>query len=458
VGEWLARHGIEARGPVDWQGSRKWVLPVCPWNPEHTNRSAYVVQFPSGAIAAGCHHNGCAGKGWPELRDLFEPGYRERQQSYAGSATNGNGHAHGEKIHPSASKSEAADGRILPFRTARQVAEETPADIEWIAKPWVVAGAITEVVGKIKQGGKTTWVTHLCRAVLDGRLFMGEPTTRTGVVYLTEQAPRSFREALRRASLLDRDDFALLFWHDTVGVKWPDVVRAAVLEAKRRDAGLLVIDTLGQFAGIRGDNENSSGAALEAVEPLQEAAATGLAAVIIRHERKSGGDVGDSGRGSSAFAGAVDVVLSLRRPEGNPRPTLRAIHSLSRFDETPDTLVIELTPDGYTALGTQEALAAQDAERALLDAMPTSEAAAKRVDELAEGLPSTKRTVAYEAVAALFGRGNVRRVGEGKRGKPYRYWRPLRGDTGDEIHPSAASPYIRTDESNQGDEWEEIRL
>ena len=61
-----------------WQGGRKWVLPVCPWNPEHRNRSAYVVQFPSGAIAAGCHHNSCQGKGWPELRDVVEPGWRDR--------------------------------------------------------------------------------------------------------------------------------------------------------------------------------------------------------------------------------------------------------------------------------------------------------------------------------------------------------------------------------------------
>jgi hypothetical protein len=154
----------------------------------------------------------------------------------------------------------------------------------------------------------------------------------------------------------------------------------------------------------------------------------------------------------------VDIVLSIRRPEGNPRPTLRAIHALSRFDETPDALVIELTREGYTALGTQEAVAAQEAERALLDAMPTSEAAAQRLDELTEGLPSTKRTVAYEVVAALFARGDVRRVGEGKRGKPYRYWRPPTAAEGGAIHSSAASTSIRTNESDGADEWEEGEL
>jgi hypothetical protein len=47
------------------------VFDTCPWNPEHTDRSAYVVQSASGAVAAGCHHNGCGGKDWAALRELF---------------------------------------------------------------------------------------------------------------------------------------------------------------------------------------------------------------------------------------------------------------------------------------------------------------------------------------------------------------------------------------------------
>jgi hypothetical protein len=51
---------------------------------------------------------------------------------------------------------------------------------------------------------------HLSRAVLDGNPFMGEPTAASPVVYLTEQPLTSFREALRRADLLERDDFHVL--------------------------------------------------------------------------------------------------------------------------------------------------------------------------------------------------------------------------------------------------------
>lgn len=57
----VARHG-------EWHGGKRWVLAECPFNPDHRDRAAFVVQFSNGAIAAGCHHNGCQGKGWTHLR------------------------------------------------------------------------------------------------------------------------------------------------------------------------------------------------------------------------------------------------------------------------------------------------------------------------------------------------------------------------------------------------------
>jgi hypothetical protein len=45
VENWIQRHGISIARAADWnEGGRKWVLNSCPWNPEHTDKSAYVVQ------------------------------------------------------------------------------------------------------------------------------------------------------------------------------------------------------------------------------------------------------------------------------------------------------------------------------------------------------------------------------------------------------------------------------
>jgi hypothetical protein len=78
LAQWIDEHGLDVREKQDWRGGKRWIFRVCPWNSEHRDRSAYIVQFASGAIAAGCHHNGCHGRDWHALRDLVEPGWRER--------------------------------------------------------------------------------------------------------------------------------------------------------------------------------------------------------------------------------------------------------------------------------------------------------------------------------------------------------------------------------------------
>ncbi len=50
--------------PVDARG--------LPWNPDHRDCSAYTLQFANGAIAGGCHHHGCQGRKWRDLRALFD--------------------------------------------------------------------------------------------------------------------------------------------------------------------------------------------------------------------------------------------------------------------------------------------------------------------------------------------------------------------------------------------------
>jgi Bifunctional DNA primase/polymerase, N-terminal/AAA domain/Primase C terminal 1 (PriCT-1) len=258
----------------------------------------------------------------------------------------------------------------LPFRTAAEIEVETPAEVDWVARPWVAAGASTELDGKVKLAGKTTFTLHLVHAVVNGVPFMGQSTRKTAVVYLTEQNATSFREATKSAGLLGREDFVVLYFKDIGSFQWTSVARAAVEECKRRDAKLLVVDTLTQFAGIAGDGENNAGDALAAMRPLQQAAAEGISVLITRHERKSGGTVGDSGRGSSAYGGAVDIVLSLRRPEGNQKRNVRLLQALSRFDETPAEQLIELTDDGYRSLGEPGDVAIETERLNIIAALP----------------------------------------------------------------------------------------
>ncbi len=312
--------------------------------------------------------------------------------------------------------------RILKFRTGAEMAMATDGHMDWIVPGFVARGSVTELGAKVKLG-KTTLILKLVRAVAEGLDFLGKPTLKTSTVYLTEQPSVSFRHAMERAGLLGREDFHVLQYTETRGMPWPGVVAEATRECKRVDAQLLVIDTLPQFAGLKGDSENNSGDALAAMEPILRAAGHGIGIILVRHERKSGGDVGESGRGSSAFAGAVDIVLSLRKPEGNSKKTQRVLHAVSRFSDAPDGILIELTDSDYISLGELQDAALREAKDSILTIAPKSEADAMDLKEITEN-SDVPRATAQRALKELVDESALVRVGDGKKGSPFRYFIP----------------------------------
>jgi hypothetical protein len=72
LGDWLLAHGIGFT-EKPYSGGRLYVLDECPFSSAHKD-GAYAIQFASGAIFAGCHHNSCGGgkQRWSELRERYE--------------------------------------------------------------------------------------------------------------------------------------------------------------------------------------------------------------------------------------------------------------------------------------------------------------------------------------------------------------------------------------------------
>lgn len=72
---WVSAHLSAAGAPIPWgDKGRKWVLDQCPFEEDHRDRSAYIVQTHSGEVYAGCLHKGCVGsgrKGWRAFQDKF---------------------------------------------------------------------------------------------------------------------------------------------------------------------------------------------------------------------------------------------------------------------------------------------------------------------------------------------------------------------------------------------------
>ncbi len=72
--QWLSNYGISVRYEKPYDGGTLYILDECPFSCDHKD-GAYAIQFPNGAIYAGCHHTSCgSGKQrWQELRERYEP-------------------------------------------------------------------------------------------------------------------------------------------------------------------------------------------------------------------------------------------------------------------------------------------------------------------------------------------------------------------------------------------------
>ena len=98
---------------------------------------------------------------------------------------------------------------------------------------------------------------------------------------LTEEPIASLMEGLAAAGLTDTRDVAILTRYAARAADWPTMIEAAVAKAREIDARVLITDTLPGLAGLQGDAENSSGHAIAALRPLQEANAPNLARLVI---------------------------------------------------------------------------------------------------------------------------------------------------------------------------------
>jgi hypothetical protein len=324
-------------------------------------------------------------------------------------------------------REEVVRDTVQAFETAADP-KVTSHEVNWLVRGYVAQGAITLLTGRAKASGKSTFVSHMLARVLDGHHFLCQVTQKTGVVYLTEERD-TFTEVLKRSGLLGRSEFRFLRYDPARDATFAEQVAAARQVAKEIGAKILVVDTIAQFLALRGDTENEAGAALEALKPLQEAAREGLAVIAVHHEKKGSSDVGDGGRGSSAFAGAVDIIVSLRRPEGQTSPGVRVLHALSRFPATPTVQYVELTEHGYEPRDEGGVVTAA-AEKVLLQNAPTSEGEALPISTLIQGT-EIKEPTARKAAKKLVTEGSLKEAGDGVKGSPKRYWKapPADSDT-----------------------------
>lgn len=310
VADWLKENSISYR-EKDWSSkyglAKRYILSVCPWNSAHTDASAWVAQWESGAIAAGCQHNSCSGKDWKDLRALFgkresheraPPTYEEPPMTWD------------SWDEPPPAPSEPAKietGPRFDLYSAFDALQPQP-DVDWIVENLISPGSVNILVGE--PGSKKTYaLLDMGVKIGGGKSWLGMPTRKGTVLIIDEES--GYRRLSRRLGGVLRgnnaDHETPIFYTTLSNLNIRNALDVAHMQKLIEDveADLVIIDALADV--VPGADENSVQDMQPPMIGLRGVAEKTQAAIMVIHHSNKNGNY----RGSSAIKGSVDLMLTI---------------------------------------------------------------------------------------------------------------------------------------------------
>jgi len=199
--------------------------------------------------------------------------------------------------------------------------------------------------------GKTTLISQMLREIENGGELAGMSINPTKVLILTEESEAKWGERREKFKLPGKSIHIVSRPMNKKynNAEWVAALAKAVEICEKNEIKLCVIDTLTTFWDAQ--DENDAAKVSRSLIPISQLAKKNIAVLIVHHDRKSGGDYGNAARGSNALTGFVDIIVEMGRLDDGQSPTRRVLKTLSRFDESPSEVVIDLENGRYVTLG-----------------------------------------------------------------------------------------------------------
>lgn len=339
----------------------RYTLEVCPFNENHNDRSAVLIQWQAGAVAFKCHHDGCTGKDWQALKSLW-------------GLPAADGITTADIILPTPQAIVQPARELLLVRSLDVQAES----VEWLWWQRLVIGGINLFAGR-GGIGKSYYLCDLtARITNDGLLSpTGDPLKHGRVLYASGEdhiakvaEPRMQQHGVNRARLeyikgLPSGPYVELL--DVIGHL--DLLRDAV--RSRPDTVALVLDPISSFSALVDSNKvNSVRRFTSALTQLAEE--YNIAILGIHHFNKGRRDVaGDQISGSHAYRDAARAIWLFALDAKDPSRRLMVSDKNNWAAERPlglayritagrieyEAAPVELTSDELLSQGVQDSLA-----------------------------------------------------------------------------------------------------
>ncbi|HYW87178.1 MAG TPA: bifunctional DNA primase/polymerase, partial [Chloroflexota bacterium] len=325
----------------------------------------------------------------------------------------------------------------LVVRNHQAMIDFHPPATDWLIEPIIAKEWITENVAKVKLG-KTTFAFGAVRAGLAGDAeYCGFKVHRPfRTLYFTEEWAGTFSVEMEQNKLNDLVDVDGFFT-----VLNPEVRRtrkngkpftlehvfdSLIRHCHELSIDLVVLDTLSIIAAV--DEEDHSGRAARVMEEVRRLSSSGFAVYDLRHSTKRGGEIGDAGRGSSAYSGGHDILTQMESAKGDDDAVSQRKLFIRGRGIATQTIFLDYDAENhrYTSAGpviSQEEKLAASITRALIDNEAFDQEHAMTTNAVTMAAKGQRAGLQRELVA-MADRGDIYRA---ERGPAKVYWidRPL---------------------------------
>lgn len=246
--------------------------------------------------------------------------------------------------------------------------DSTKLAIDWIWEGYLAKGHLT-FFSALWKVGKSTLISHLLKKLQSGEDFIGQSVKPCKTLILSEESQAEWcrrREDLELFGYIYLDCRSIITKLNTN--EWLAFIEKNVKFCEEKGIELVIIDTISTFWPVRDEGNNPELDA--ALIPLNAFLVKNISVMLIHHFRKSGGTEGTATRGGGGLGSRADILLEFTRKEAeNVNSTQRVLKSYSRFEETPQELVIELVNNEYKALGTVNEVSKEAKYKILMNTM-----------------------------------------------------------------------------------------